>query len=198
VGLIQRAEIAERLRRAFNLQAAEGIGTTISPEIVPVVLVEDVTGPTVGEGYPHKSFGYQIVTASALVFSENMILNPINASVDLIVEEVWLWRTAAVGVIDIRKVLVVNIGAAFLRRYARNADLRLQPETNVQMWYRQQAAVLAGNYIMEALNVPITGAPLILPLNATVPPGVILEFVPDVVNEGCNLMWFGYERVRRG
>lgn len=192
--VIQRSELVEKIRRAFNLLGKD-VGNTISPELVPVVLVEDLTGPTISEGYPRRAIGQSSAGASVGVFSENFIINPTGSTVDLVIDEVWLKRSTA-G--QLRLYLgdvsaLNNLLGTQTKRW--NVDCRTQTRPSANVDSRNQAALVTYNrdwiYDCEA------GRWLVVPIQATLPPGKYLGVAPTASNLGCDLFGYWTERLRQ-
>ena len=73
---IQVPEIVQKLRERFSLKGHASI-STLAPEIVPVVLVEDLAASADDE-WRHYGFGYQ-VSAVAAQFSQIGLFNPVGS-----------------------------------------------------------------------------------------------------------------------
>jgi hypothetical protein len=194
--LLQRAEIAERIRRAFGLRAGEGAGASLSPELVPVVLVEDLTGPSIDEGYPRLCVARSVAGQSVGVFAECFLINRAQTQVDLILSEIWVRRGNTAGLITLHSGLESNLNALLDTNTTRsNLDLRVQLRPNATVNSRNQAA----KSTPSNLHLTVTAAVadwVILPTQFTVPPGMWISVSPDINNEACLALFFWTERLR--
>jgi len=195
MGLIQKPGIGERIRRAFGIREM-GEFQSVSPEIVPVVLVEDVTGPTIDEGYPHECLAHVIAGQSAGVMAEIFLINPASSRVDLVVNEAWLNRPSLAGNCYMRtgaESLLNNLLGTQVDIV--NMDRRLQLRPNGRVDSRNQAAAIAGDILLRNLWVDDV-IYTILPLAITLPPGTFLSFHPSANNNSIyGTIWFT-ERLR--
>ena len=193
MGLIQRADLPERIRRAFGVRE-RGIGQTISPEIVPVALVDDLTGPAIDEGYPRFCYAYASAGASAGVFSEVFLINPTGSVVDVVVQELQLLR-GTTGTANISEGLVGDLnnmlGTQILRT---NLDLRVNQFPNAYVDSRNQAAIIGTRrtYAAGISNSVFTD----FPMQWTIPPGAWLSASPVVNNLAMTMQVYWYERLR--
>jgi len=197
VGLIQRADLTERIRRAFGIRES-GVGATISPEIVPVVLVEDLTGPSVDQGLPTEAFCRITAGASAGVFSECFLVNRAGSAVDLVLSQIWLQRSAA-GQLTLSYGHVNALNNLFTLNEMRYLDFRLgfslKTRPVAQTYSRNQAAVVSADTIC-AVHAPATPNYTTLPFPATLGPSQFLSIVPDANNTGCTVQIAWVERLR--
>ena len=193
MGLIQRADLPEKIRRAFGIRE-KGVGSTISPEIVPVVLVEDLTGPTIDTGYPRLVFGSVASGASAGVYSESFIINPLGAQTDFVLNELWVKLTSS-GILYLRTGVVGSLNNMLgTQDLIWNQDLRTQARPGAYVDSRNEAAtVVAERYI--SLYV-VSSAFTVLPTQHTLGPGDWISIYAASYNVGTDLLLWGYERLR--
>lgn len=194
MALIQRADLVERMRRAFGLRE-RGVGSTVSPELVPVILVEDLTGPSIDEGYPRFATAYSAAGASVGVFSEVFLINPAGSSVDLVLQEIWGARDGTAGDIQIRTGNAAALNNLLNTQTIRsNLDLRVQRFPNATVNSRNQAAVIGSQWEFHVVGVAPTW--VVIPSQYTVPPGSWISLVPTGNNTGIRARFYWYERLR--
>lgn len=196
--MIQRADLVERIRRAFNLVGAGSAGQSLSPELVPVVLVDDLTEPSIDEGYPRDAASYMGAGASVGVFSECFLINPAGSQVDLILYGWWAASSATTSY-NLRAGSVADLTNLIgSQTYRFNLDLRTQLRPNAGINTRNQAAVVTGDILMVfAATTALYSGPFI-PLSVTVPPGKFLSIVPVANNTAMYWVPIWKERLRTG
>lgn len=194
MGLIQRADLVERIRRAFAIRES-GVGATMSPEIVPVVIVDDLTGPTIDEGYPRDCVCQVEAGASVGVMAESFLINRVGSSVDLIIKELWGRIGAPGGNLWIRTGVFASLNNMLgTQTYRSNLDRRVQLRPNSYVDSRNQAANVTGD---THLIYPVTQAvTYVFPLQFTLPPGTWLGIVPGTNNTSSALFVYYQERLR--
>lgn len=193
MALIQRADLVERMRRAFGLRE-RGVGSTVSPELVPVVIVEDLTGPSIDEGYPREALAIVSAGASAGVYSEVFLYNPEGSAVDLIVELLWTRMSASgTGIVRLGATTALNnlLGTQTERL---NQDMRVQAIPNGRIDSRNQAAVVTATRTFSLFQQSTSWQAN--PVAITLPPGTYLSFVPQANNTGAYIMAWWTERLR--
>lgn len=194
MALIQRSDLIEKIRRAFNLYE-HGVGTTLSPELVPVVLVEDLTSATIGDGYPRRAVGHAEAGASVGVYSEAFLINPTGSTVDLVVDELWLRRTTN-GQARVRMGPNANLNNLLGTQTRRwNVDMRVQDRPNATVDSRNQPATVTAT--RDWLFTLTANEWLVFPAQLTLPPGTWAQVVPDTNNTAIYTTWYWTERMRR-
>lgn len=192
MALIQRSDLVERIRRAFGLREA-GVGSTVSPELVPVILVDDLTGPSIDEGYPRNVVGKVQAGQSVGVYAEVFLIP--QGTADLVVTELWIRRGNTTGGVYISRGLTANLNNLLgTQPPLRNMDLRVETVANTRTDSRNQAGLSTMTTILELGSVPTTYVSF--PGGFTVPPGSFLNVVPTGNNEGIEVIVWGYERLR--
>jgi len=94
--LIQRADLVEKLRAQFGVVQGQ-IGGTLSDELVPVVIVDDVSGPdVVSSQHPLNAIGSSSSAAAVGFFSKVGLQNPEGSGVDIFVEYMLMKSTTDV------------------------------------------------------------------------------------------------------
>ena len=195
MGIIQRADLPERIRRAFGIREA-GVGSTVSPEIVPVAVVEDLTGPAIDTGFPRSAISRGAVGASVGVYSEMFLINPEGSRVDVILEMAWLRNLTSATDTGVRAGTVGQLNNMLgTQTLTWNTDQRLSAKKpNAYIDSRNQAAAVGTLYL--TLIGLSTSTYLEAPLNITLGPGDWVSFTPSIVNAGIDTWFFWYERLR--
>lgn len=195
MAIIQRPGIGERIRRAFGILQT-GEFATISPELVPVVLAEDLTGPSIDEGYPRLAVGTRALAASVGEFSEIYLVNPAGAQSDVLLEEIWARVAGAVQDIQVYTgavgILADMIGA--VATGAINLDLRTNLRPAAYIDARQENNVLGTNILR--VNSQQTALYNIFPLQFTIPPGQWVSLSAGSLNQPFEILFFFTERLR--
>jgi len=191
---VQRPDLPERLRRALSLREP-GTGSTVSPEIVPVIILDDLTTPAVDEGYPREVFGRVSAGASVGVFSEIFLINPEASRVDLILYEFWCRRPSGGGGIQLRygqSSALNNLLGTQTQRF--NLDLRVPLRPDARVDSRNQAAVIGTN--MANLDYVPQNEFVIFPMRFTIPPDYWISLVPQANNNAIEGYFYFIERLR--
>lgn len=196
MAIIQRSDLVERIRRAFGLRE-QGVGATLSPELVPVVLVDDLTGPSIDTGFPRDVVGRASAGASVGVFAEALVTNPDDSRVDLVLYELWVRRINTAGTFQVRWGANTSLSSLLgTQGWMQNEDLRVRNNNaNTRLDARNQAAVMTPSKVLYQQLTTSTSF-TVLPLQVTLPPGYWLEAHPAVNNEGVEVVFWGYERLR--
>ena len=194
MGLIQRADLAERIRRAFGIREA-GVGTTLSAEIVPVVVVEDLTGPAIDQGYPRLCCGEAAAGASVGVMAESFLINPPNSRVDLIVHQWWTILRSGTEAIVIRtgtQAILADMIGTTVNFF--NFDLRTQLRPGAYCDTRNEAAAI-GTVLLTGLH-QIVDTWYEYPFRFTIPPGEWISVAPSTNNRAVRSLFLWEERLR--
>lgn len=196
MSLIQRADLAERFRRAFGLRGSSSLGT-VSDELVPVVLVEDLTGPSIDIGYPRLAFGQDQLNASVGEISEIFLVNPPDSRVDVITSQIWFRDTAGAATVILSSglvsILALMMGAGTYGDCV-NFDLRGNPAPTAYIDRRQEAATI-GTVRSWLLSHSVSELTT-FPLQWTIPPGHWISFTSGANNRGLEVVFWFYERLR--
>ena len=194
MGLVQRPDLPERIRRAFGLREP-GVGATISPEIVPVVLVDDLTGPSIDEGYPRTALARMVNPAAAGLYSTAIIVNPPESRVDVLISSFWIEVIAGGVSYSMRSGLVSTLPAPIAAGSEIHfLDRRVSGLPGARIEYHQTAGYLTADFII-VLNTPSIGL-LNIPLGLTLPPGRWFGASRTVVNQTITAWWWWTERLR--
>lgn len=195
--VIERFDIPEKIRRAFNIRD-RGVGETISPEIVPVVIAEDLSGQSLGQDWPREAHGGARQTASAATRSVVAVINPAGSQLDLIVHGIWVRRFDS-GLV---KIAAVDGPSGYTDDARAYADLRIRsgdpttgtfPEPTGRVGHQLKAA---GDG-QELLEVYSNFSNLTLfPLSFTLPPDTAVCMYPASDNVGIEGVWTWSERLR--
>jgi len=91
VPIIQRPDLVAKVRKSFELTGPDAV-STISPELVPVVLVEDITerDPTYLDKYCIEG-AYKAAVAAQ--YTSSALWNPADSGIDLILDEMRVMGT---------------------------------------------------------------------------------------------------------
>lgn len=193
MGVIQRPDLPERVRRGFGVRE-QGFASTVSPEIVPVAVVEDLTGPSIDTGYPRYCAGARNTPAVVAVHSWSMLINPATSNVDVITQEILIRMDVAVLLyvyVGVAADLANLLGGA---NRATNLDLRVQQFPSAYLDSRQHGAFIGGMR-MEFTHCPLN-AWVPYPLAFTLGPGDWLGIVPSTVNTSIQGFFPWVERLR--
>lgn len=97
--IIQRPDLVAKIRTAFDLGGPDAINT-ISPEVVPVVLLEDL----VSRRDPSSSVLFAIGRTAATGANSNQVQlwNPVGSGIIVILKAIFPMVTAAIANVDIR------------------------------------------------------------------------------------------------
>jgi len=197
MGLVERPSLVEKARRAFGI-IQSGFGSTVSDELVPVVLVDDVTGPdTVSQGYPRYAFGNPQKAAVALENGMCILRNPTGSGVRIFVDTVAI-TLAAAGLCSVRRALpgVVTFAASARKQWA---DWRVPVASQPAAQMGTDSAIgLLGTAFMS-FRLPDTGT-FTVPLGITIEPGNDDLVIGDaVVNQAIEaVFWFRESTIEGG
>jgi len=171
VPIIQRPDLVAKIRKAYDLAGPDAIAT-ISPELVPVVVVDELER----DGDPYKRcIGFREQTAVAGQYGEVCLFNPADSGVDLEVEEI----RAHGGGTDYPHLAVYNAQLAGAgTRANRNTGLPGEPSATVA---GATAAVPAGASIAK-FGFTTNGNLLVLNPRYRVPPGEGIGIKANTVN----------------
>ena len=191
-------EVATRLREFMGSKGPAGIDT-VSPEIVPVVIAEDLSGQEVSGREERYFMGYHTQAAAASNYAHVQAFLPATADRQVYLDAV----TFHVG----------TTGAAWLRIYdtalttqsgnlslvdvpgqdnftwgggAADANLQLRAQNNTSLF---------GSIILSRF-VTLVNTPLIVPLGIRLLPGRGVLLVPSAVNVQLLTGWAWREIVR--
>jgi len=175
MALIQVPDIARKLARRFGIDGPAP-ADTLAPEIVPVVLVEDLTAPDEEDsGYERTCIGKQSVGALAANYSYVQLYNPSGSGV-LVVVEAMILSVGGNSAISIRN---YDTAATSLGTDLSFRDRRLSGAPAAQVRYVQSGANL-GDAVAQAFAVG--NDQYLTPLDFLLSPGKGLCTRPDTQN----------------
>jgi len=192
VALIQRADLVEKIRELFGVVQG-AVGGQIVDEIIPVVIVEDVSGPDqVSTQHPLRAMGESSSQAAATFFSKVGLQNPVVSEVDIFLERIALTVSTS-GNIDIRQGVIAaspNAGIQFWK------DRRVQGNPIGIVW-DENATVSLGTLVMRPRI--IANVTLDVQLGLTLAPGDSVHVQATAANLALTNQTFHWvERIRRG
>lgn len=162
---IQRSDLVEKLRRAFSIITGS-VGSTMSPELVGVVIVDDVTGADViSQAYPRSAVGGSQAAAAVGFNGKIGIENPVGSGVELFLEKVLVSFQTANGQFSIRRDLTPPAG----RNAAISAwkDRRNQGNPSAITWDENATASDGTEMLLQA---GLVNTVIPIPLGITLPP----------------------------
>lgn len=191
MGIINRPDLVEKLRRQFGILQSQ-IGSTLSDELLGVVIVDDVSGPDVdSEGHPLRCLGSSSSAAAVGFFSKVGLQNPVGSGLDIFVERVVLTRAATLFE-TIRVSAIAASPNAGIRRFL---DSRVVG-TPVGVTWDENATVSLGVEIMEV--VALANLTLPIELGLTLAPGDSVHVQSGAANVAVSSAHFFWtERIRR-
>lgn len=200
MSIIQRGDLVEKLRRSFNILGGGGV-QTLSDELVPVVLVDDVTGSNVlSTDYPRDCFGGVQQAATAAQLAINAFNNPLGSGVDCHVDFAVL-QVAVSGNVQLR----LADHAAWTQQTSFWTDLRV-PATPAGRVYRGINPIALGDLVTR-FRVSAQ-QPTVIPLGVILPPhgGATptywkdkdLIFQHETLNQSLECTWYWTERRQEG
>jgi len=200
MSLIQRGDLVEKLRRTFNILGGGGV-QTLSDELVPVVLVDDVTGPDVlSTDYPRNCIGGNQVSAVATKYSLAAFNNPLGSGVDAYLD---------FAVVSVPSATVVQLRLADHSAWTAGTkywtDLRVagSPSCNPTGFAE---LVIPGDLV--AIYRVIANTPTIIPLGMVLQPhgnnsptywkAKDVVILSQTVNQDIAVTWYWTERRQEG
>ena len=191
MALIQRADLVEKIRDLFGVTQGS-VGGQIVDEIIPVVIVEDVSGPDqVSTLHPLRAIGESSSASSVGFFSKVGLQNPLNSGVDIFLERV-LMGFAASGPLEIRKGVIAASPNAGVFGWK---DQRVEGNPAGIVW-DENATVSLGTLVTRPR---ITDSGIInLQLGMTLAPGDSVHVQAQAANSALTNQTFHWiERIRR-
>jgi len=189
VAQIQRAGLSEKLRRAFSIISGS-VGSTISDELVGVILVDDVAGPdTIGEGYPARAIGGVSSANLSTFFSKVGFRNPADSGVDMFVEAA-IVSIATTSTVTLRTG-PLPAGAVDASRGWRDFRRRGAPACDI---WSQNLTVSSGAPV--SVYRMLQDTPYLVPLEMTLPPGnaTVVWFQHGATNQEIRANFYWVER----
>lgn len=187
---IQSNSLVEKLRREFALHG-QGVGTTISEELVGVVVVADISGDDViSEAYPKGCFGSEELGAGGAGFRGKIgIQNPADSGVDLFVETVAVHPDAN-GDVTVRTNPTLPAGPSAGTKGFRDAR---SPGLPAAIIFGENATASLGT---QLFSWPCTSQRMnVISLGVTLPPGGILFVQMQTTNSPIDAAFFWVERL---
>lgn len=181
-----RADLANALRRRFSVYGDAGFDT-ISPEIVPIVLVDDLRQEPFGSWRPAMHGTTQAGVAGQ--YSYIQLYNPAGSLTQLYVEYVVAVTTVA-GLVRLAHG-ATELGVTDPVRF-RDSRTRGRPVAHVNPATNASLAINAqvGRWVAPANH------PVLMPIEYTLEPGEGLSVNWEVVNAALTGMFFWRERTR--
>jgi len=193
VAIIQRPDLVEKIRALFGVTQGQ-VGGQLVDEIIPVVIVEDVSAPDqVSTQHPLRAIGGSNSAAGGATFLSKVGLqNPLGSGVDLFVESV---------------LPIFTVGTNLTVRFA--AALPASPNAGITHWadfrvdgvpagvtFDENATVSFGTELIGLRT--LTNVIAYVDLGVTLPPGQVLILQNQTANLPIdNCFWFWTERLRR-
>jgi len=193
MALIQRADLVEKIRELFGVVQGS-VGNQLVDEIIPVVIVEDVSGPdNVSTQHPLRALGSSSSAAGgAAFFSKVGLQNPPGSGVDLFVSRISL-ISSAIQDATIRLSAIAASPSAGIKAWL---DRRVDGNPVAVVWDENATATL-GTQIFQTRSV--ARVPAIVELGLTLAPGDSIHAQQSTLNTALgNVHFFWTERVRRG
>jgi len=192
MALINRADLVEKLRKAFGVFQGS-VGATLSDELIGVVIVDDVSGPdVVSTQHPLTAIGGSNVAAAAGFLGKVGLQNPATSGVDLFVDKVIVQASGA-------RTLTIRLAAALPATVT--AGIKSFMDQRVEgnptgVTFDQNATVTFGTQILE-LRL-LTGTTFVVPLGITLGPGDVILVQNQTANQLVDSVEFYWtERIRR-
>ena len=191
MALIQRADLVEKIRELFGVVQGS-VGGQLVDEIVPVVIVEDISGPDqVSTQHPLRAIGSSSSAAGgATFFSKVGLQNPIGSGIDIFVSEINVLSTG-VDESTIRTGVIAAAPNAGIKQWL---DRRVDGNPVGIVW-DENATVSLGT---EIFDLRLDDGYNLIPVGMTLAPGDSIH----VQAKDANLVlatsgFFWIERVRR-
>ena len=191
MALIQRADLVEKIRELFGVTQG-GVGGQIVDEIIPVVIVEDVSGPdTISTQHPLRAMGESSSQADASFFSKVGLQNPVGSETDIFLERIDVMNGLA-GPVTIRAGVIAASPNAGIKRWKDN---RVDGNPIGIVWDENATASL-GTLVQRVRVIANTFLPVQLGL--TLEPGDSVHVQGDAINLAVtNTAFHWIERIRR-
>lgn len=191
MALIQRADLVEKIRALFGVTQGS-VGNQLVDEIIPVVIVEDVSGPDqVSTQHPLRAIGSSDSAAAVGFFSKVGLQNPVDSQVDLFLERIYI-SSQANGAINIRTSVIAASPNAGVKQWK---DGRVDGNPIGIIW-DENATVSLGTIVTSNVLLANTGKPIELGL--TLAPGESVHVQGAAANLALFSQTFHWiERVRR-
>ena len=184
---IQDADITAKLVKRFGLKAGS-IAPTLSPELVPVVLVADLTSPVEeSSAYMRVAMGTAVIPGVAAKFGQSQLFNPKKSGVVAMVEVVDVSiETAGPAQITTHDTAV---GSAVSTVAFRDRRIPGLPATQVRS---QTDAGVPGSTIWTG---ELPAAEVIrIPIAMILGPGNGLVFANSRLDDDLRVSWSWFER----
>jgi len=191
MALIQRADLVEKIRELFGVTQGS-VGGQLVDEIIPVVVVENVSGPdNVSTQYPLRAMGHSDSAAVTAQFSKVGLQNPPRSGVDIFVERLY-WFAAGTIVQDIRFGVIAAGPSAGLKTWK---DFRVIGTPAGIIWDENATGTL-GTELQEVRS--LSGESETVELGITLAPGDSIHLQGGSADEAViQAVWHWIERVRR-
>jgi len=190
VALIQRADLVEKIRALFGVTEGS-VGNQLVDEIIPIVIVEDVSGPDqVSTQHPLRAWGHSNSAAAVGFLSKVGLQNPVGSEVDLFVEAVDIGLDVANN-ISINQGVIAASPNAGLKRWK---DGRVQGNPIGIIW-DENATVSLGVLVTQ---YRLVGETVRRTLGITLSPGQSVHVQARAANVALLTQTFHWiERIRR-
>jgi len=191
MSIVNRPDLVEKLRAAFGVLRGQ-VGATLSDELVPVVIVEDVSGPdVVSTQHPVTALGSSSSLAGgATFFSKVGLQNPVGSGIDIFVELVLIFATASSQATVRTSAIAANPNAG-IRQFL---DRRVTGAPTGIIW-DENATVSLGTEILE---IRMIEGMFQVKLGMTLAPGDSIHTQPSSANAALQTVhYFWTERIRR-
>lgn len=190
MSVIQRPDLVQKLRAAYGIITGS-VGSTLSDEIVPVVIVEDVTSPdTVSTGHPLDAAGSSSSAAAVGFISKVGLQNPVGSELDLFLEYIHFMTSVSI-VLTVRKGVIAASPNAGIRGFR---DLRVIGSPVGITWDENGTGTLGTQ--IETVNA--VSGDTFLPLGYTLAPGDSIHAQGVNTNAAIQDVHFYWsERIRR-
>jgi hypothetical protein len=152
---IQRPDLVAKIRKAFEISAPDPVAT-LAPEIVPIVITEDLSKTDLGQTEKHcVGYGGQAATASK--YSQVLLWNPAESGVDGYLDWLSMYDSSGASVWSVRfcAAIMTNAGTewnTFLGRTGRVAPLSGVAEPPALQVVREANTVAEGTIIWQGRN----------------------------------------------
>lgn len=191
---IQSSDPGRKLQERYDLTGGTP-APFLSPEIVPVVLVDDLTASDVlDRAFEREAFVWNTEGGGVAENSVCMFVNPVESGVLATVQRISV-GVAADAVVSIERVVSTFVDSGGFRRF-RDTRIPGLPVCGGQHFTSAPALIQDMQWQVEAPaagNAPLF--PLVLELDETIGPGFGLSIRNNAVNESLDCQIWFKERV---
>lgn len=191
MALIQRADLVEKIRALFGVVQGQ-VGGQLVDEIIPVVIVEDVSGPDqVSTQHPLRAMGSSNSAAAVGFLSKVGLQNPPGSNIDIFLERLDL--LAANASVILRQGVIAASPSAGIKQWK---DRRVDGNPVGIIWDENATGTLGSQ--VQVVRI-VSNTLVTIQLGLTLEPGDSVHIQGSATNLALLDQTFHWiERIRRG